>query len=76
VTDPLIPAVGDDWPDWRDAQRRVWIRLDGCVWHGTLQADDFGFDGEGEYPIWSVYTENHGSFSLADATEWGYEVGA
>jgi hypothetical protein len=46
-------------PDWKDDGAPIKIKMsDGSVHQGTLVVDDFGFDGEDEFPIFVVKTDD------------------
>lgn len=49
---------GEDWPDWRDSGRRGSIIIGGTVIYGVVSADDFVFDGEEEYPIFTFHSDD------------------
>lgn len=53
-----MDATGD-WrtifPDWGDSGKRAEVDMgDGRILVGELAATDVGFDGEDEYPYWSL----------------------
>jgi hypothetical protein len=65
------------WPGWDHDGRRVEILLDGGrVVKGELIATDFGFDGEKEYPIFSVIEaiepDDSIWYSFAGARKWRF----
>ncbi len=50
------PFQFPNWPDWLDSMKKVdAIFEDGAiVLDGTLLVDDYGFDGEDEFPIFVI----------------------
>lgn len=60
------------WPDWKDAGRRVVVERAGVLAEGILSVEDFGYDGQDEYPIWGC-TANDGSLiDFAGADHWRF----
>ena len=60
------------WPDWKDDRKRVEIIVDGEVFIGELRADDFGFDGEDEFPIWTIRMDDGTERTFADNDSWRF----
>jgi hypothetical protein len=61
----------DKYPDWNDSGKRIKARLrDGKEIEGLLSAGDFGFNGEDEYPIFSVILNSGQQISFADVDAW------
>lgn len=63
----------DGWPSWKDSGRRVVLRMpDGSLLSGMLSADDVGFDGEDDYPIFFVHCDDGQAVSFASHDEWKF----
>jgi hypothetical protein len=62
-----------DWPDWKDAGRRVEVELeDGSTVQGDLLVADFFPDGEGdEVPMFEVAGDG-GGHSFAANKRWRF----
>jgi hypothetical protein len=62
------------WPDWKDAGRRIAIRLeDGQEFEGELYLEDFAHDGQGEeYPIWGLVLADGTRRTFVDNYEWRF----
>ena len=52
----LDPWKFNNWPDCVDSGKKIDATLDGgkVILNGTLITEDFGFDGEDEYPIFVI----------------------
>lgn len=63
-----------DWPDWKDAGRRVEVELeDGRTVQGELFVGDFFPDGEGdEVPVFSVRDDAGQEYSFAANKRWRF----
>jgi len=63
------------WPDWMDVGKQVELLLpNGDVVQGKLLIPDYGFDGEEEYPIFSVQDANGVEWSFASADKWRFKT--
>lgn len=51
---PTKPGWRDDHPWWHDAGPVELLSSDDSIATGILKVGDFGFDGEDEYPIWTL----------------------
>jgi hypothetical protein len=65
------------WPDWQDSGRRLEFTYpNGRTLAGELVLEDVGFDGEDEYPIWEVHTDDGMRFSFPveeiDCVTWRF----
>lgn len=57
-------------PDWRDAGLIELRKGDGQAVTAELEADDVGFDGEDEYPVWKLTLSDGSIASLYDFDDW------
>jgi len=66
--------ITTDWPDWKDAGRRVEVELeDGLTVQGELFVGDFFPDGEGdEVPVFSVCDDAGQEYSFAANKCWRF----
>lgn len=63
----------DPWPDWRDAGKRVELRMpDGQILRGELIIEDVFFNGEDEIPMFAVTLDDGSRASFVDAEEWKF----
>ena len=66
-------AWGDNWPVWKDAGRKVEVRYDdGSSVVGELIDHDMFFDGESEWPVFTVQQADGSTASFADHKEFRY----
>lgn len=74
VSEYVDPWKCPNWPVWKDDQRRIDAIFDNgaIVLDGTLSVDDFGFDGEDEYPIFVVFDSNGNKFSFCDVAKYRF----
>ena len=70
----LDPWEGNNWPDWTDSQRKIDAVFDngGIILDGTLVVDDFGFDGEDEYPIFVIIDSQGDKHSFCDVAKYHF----
>lgn len=62
-----------NWPDWKDAGKRVSARLrDGRTVAGVLYVHDQFFDGENEVPVFWIQLEDKTGVSFAECASWEY----
>lgn len=62
-------ARGEDWPDWKDSGRRGSIIIDDVIVCGVVSADDFCFDGEEEYPVFTFHADDGRELPFCDHDE-------
>lgn len=61
------------WPDWRDAGRRVELDLGDGYIQGELFVEDFFPDGDGgECPVFGVRADDQVEHSFASHERWRY----
>jgi hypothetical protein len=65
------------WPDWEDNGRRLEFTYpNGRTLAGELVLEDVGFDGEDEYPIWVILTDDGVELSFVqediEAVTWRF----
>ena len=62
-----------DWPTWKDAGKRVEVRLSGdVIVRGNLVITDLFFDGEEEIPIFYVESDDVVLHNFADNIRWKF----
>lgn len=65
---------GENWPDWRDAGRRVEMRLeDGSIVCGILRVDDMT-PGPDEAPIFVIEDSEGVKHSFVEHKQWRYVI--
>ena len=65
-SDPGFFDIFDNFPDWKDGGRCVEVRTEeGRIVSGRLRAE-VEFNGEDEYPVWSVVCADKSTHSLVD----------
>lgn len=62
-------SLDDDFPGWRDAGPAALRAADGTEVTGDLIAD-VGFDGEDEYPVWTLRRADGTEVSIFDYESW------
>lgn len=72
VSEYVDPWKGANWPDWKDSGRKIDAILEngGIVLDSTLIVDDFGFDGEDEYPIFVILDSEGNKHSFATVAKY------
>lgn len=62
-----------DVPSWEEVNRAVEVAMrDGSLVQGRLAITDYMFDGEHEWPIWSIQLADGSKVSFDDHKRWRF----